>query len=409
MCRKASQQFIYIITILNVFLDELIRVRSNELHALLALPSRYFRSAMSQPNPYAVSGDDINPFEESNRPHPGSRTPPPRAQTPPRSQTPPKKSVPEFYQPTGTQGQSTSTPYDPNANHNQYGSYDPPPATNPQFQGGYQQPQYNQQRTESAPPPQYGEHPQQQQEAPPPARELATSKFWTMAFYQQFFECDTRDVLRRMGNTLVPISPPDFLLNRKWHANQNPQIAVETVETGPQEEARPDMYGPFWVCTTLWMTLAIVGNMMSKISHSHAKATGNPLVPADWSYDFTVASVACVAIYVYVCAMSLILWGIMKWKNVPVTLLDTIALYGYSMFIWLLAAILCSIPNAFAQWIICIVAGLYSLLYLLMNLWHVWKISMEAVWFFGVVLLVGICHMGMAMSFKFYFLNYDLN
>jgi hypothetical protein len=380
-----------------------------------------------------MSHGEPNPFEEATKPQ--YRTAPAPAQGPPPAYNAPGSAPPayaapnghdaapqqpQFYQTTGSQGYANSTPYNPPPAVDAYGQNAHPTAS----PTGY----YNQPHPGTQPPPGAAEAQPQTYEQPPPARDLKTSKFWELAFYRQFFDVDTVDVLRRMGNTLVPISPPDFLLFRRWHANQRNGIPVESNPTpavaDPNSPAErfPDLYGPFWICTTLWMTLAIVGNMMSRISYARTVANTVPSPPvttttglvltsapiAAWSYDFTVASVACVVIYTYCAGMSLLLWGIMKWKNVPVTLVDTVALYGYSMFIFLLVAILCAVPFTLLQWIACLVGGVWSTSYLLLNLWHIWKLKLHGVWFTGVVLLVSLMHMGIMMSFKFYFTNYAI-
>lgn len=83
-----------------------------------------------------------------------------------------------------------------------------------------------------------------------------TSKFWTLQFYQQFFNITTRQVLLRLSNTLVPINPPDFLIDRNWHWNETVEqdvrsVGSENTHAVPLEQAGvtlsrdPDLYGPF--------------------------------------------------------------------------------------------------------------------------------------------------------------------
>ncbi|KPA82975.1 hypothetical protein ABB37_02717 [Leptomonas pyrrhocoris] len=235
-----------------------------------------------------------------------------------------------------------------------------------------------------------------------------TSKFWTMEFYQQFFDVNTRQVLLRLSNTLVPLNPPDFLMDRNWHFNES-MVAGDAVEDTTLEEAgvvlsrKPDLYGPFWVCTTLWITLAVVSNIMSKIAYTRSNNNADP-----WKYDFSVASVAYVTIYLYCFVFGSLVWGIMQWKNLPATITDVVCLYGYSMFIFELVAILCMIPTSAAQWVFVMVGGAWSTAYLLINMWHMWKTTLERNWFIGLVSFVTIFHMGLTLSFKFYFFKYKM-
>ncbi|KAK7200614.1 Yip1 domain containing protein [Novymonas esmeraldas] len=238
-----------------------------------------------------------------------------------------------------------------------------------------------------------------------------TSKFWTLPFYQQFFDINTRQVLLRLSNTLVPLNPPDFLMDRNWHLNESMDAdgaGVHADESTTLEEAgvvlsrKADLYGPFWICTTLWMTLAVVSNVMSKIAYTKAQTT------TPWKYDFSVATVAYAVIYLYCFLFGAVVWGIMQWKNLPATLTDTVCLYGYSMFIFELVAILCMIPYSAAQWVFVMVGGAWSTAYLLINMWHMWKTTLERNWFIGIVAFVSVFHMGLTVSFKLYFFNYKV-
>ena len=69
---------------------------------------------------------------------------------------------------------------------------------------------------------------------------------------------DTRQVLKRMVASVLPRP-----------------VATKFLE----EEIRPkpDLYGPFWICTTLVFTTAIAGNLANYLQHE-----GNIV----WQYDF---------------------------------------------------------------------------------------------------------------------------
>lgn len=332
-------------------------------------------------NPYASA--DMDPFAEDFR-----RAPPPTQMQPVDSTPPPpggNAGAQQFYSPSGTSNQASQP-------------YVPPQAISP---GAAAQ-------QASAPP--------VQPQIDPRARELQSSKFWTIEFYQQFFDIDTKQVLLRMANTLIPMNPPDFLMDRNWHGSSGGSV-LSTRDDKVFEEAgvvlnrNPDLYGPFWITTTLWMTLAVVSNIMDKIAYERNAATivnGTTAPSAGWAYNFTMASVACVTMYTYCFGMGAIVWGLMKWKSLPVSYLDAICLYGYSMFIFLLVAILCMIPVTALQWVFVLAGGAWSTLYLLINFWTVWKVALERSWFFFVVGLVTVMHMLLSMSFKFYFMNYSL-
>lgn len=365
-------------------------------------------------NPYKEGG---NPFSNDNRQASankggGAWYDPPAADQSPSYALPAASSPGMDQQPQWSDNQQTY-----NANNN--------------AGGGQQQPQQMGQ-----PQPQWVD-PQQQlrlgMQQPP---DLVTAKFWTLEFYQQFFDVDTKDVLKRMGNVLLPLVPPDFLYDRHWHMGNLPggvmpnAISSAAAAFSSGAEKRADLYGPLWISTTVWVTLAIVGNIMGKMAHERRAAqrqvdinnivnSAPTLAPGQtrppywtpeplprWTYDFSAATIAAGVVYTFIIFMSFLVWGLMKWKNVPVGLTDALCLYGYSMFVFLLAGILCAVPVTGFQWIICILAAIWSCSYLLLNMWQLWKVSLEKPWFVGLVVLVISTQCAMTIGFKLYFFDY---
>lgn len=233
---------------------------------------------------------------------------------------------------------------------------------------------------------------------------LPTRMIWTLEFYQQFFDVDTRLVLARIANALVPTKPPDFLMNHDWRngASQQPSSAFEEMDATPMR--KPDMYGPFWISTTLWMTLAIVSNLMGQIDFNKEKHKDGK----KWHYDFTFASVACTVIYFYCFGLGCILWGLMKYHVLPISLVDTLCLYGYSLFVFFPVIFLCMIPISVLQWIFVFVGGAWSAAYLLFNLLPLWMTRLNKAWFMGMVGMVCVFTTLLTLFFKFYFLAYKL-
>ena len=67
-----------------------------------------------------------------------------------------------------------------------------------------------------------------------------------MQFYQQFFDVDTDDVMKRVLWSVLPRpggSTANFFKSKI--------------------RAKPDLYGPFWICVTLIFSMAIAGNIAS--------------------------------------------------------------------------------------------------------------------------------------------------
>ncbi|XP_063175098.1 protein YIPF2 isoform X2 [Chroicocephalus ridibundus] len=73
--------------------------------------------------------------------------------------------------------------------------------------------------------------------------------FWTFEYYQAFFDVDTQQVLERIKGSVTPLPGKNFVRHRLRN--------------------NPDLYGPFWICATLALALALSGNL----SHLAEKRT----------------------------------------------------------------------------------------------------------------------------------------
>jgi len=93
-----------------------------------------------------------------------------------------------------------------------------------------------------------------------------SAAFWTITYYQPLFDVDTVQVLNRVKGSLLPRPRGAFF---------------ELIA------ANPDLYGPFWVATTLIFAMAITGNLASYLAFV-PKMTDNGKM-GRWQYDFTQA------------------------------------------------------------------------------------------------------------------------
>lgn len=241
-----------------------------------------------------------------------------------------------------------------------------------------------------------------------------SSSLFSFGYYQQFFDVNTAQVLNRLTNAMCPVFPPDYLYGRNWHIiSETSDTAAYTQEEGSEGPVvagvklslRPDLYGPFWICTSLWITIGVISNVMSRISYAREHEGNNT---ETWMFDFVLVPVACATIYLYCFVFGSIVWGVMKWKFLPVTLTDTICLYGYSMFVFELIALLCVVPSTAFQWIIVLLGGAWSATYLIVNLWHMLKRNLSPQWFLGLVGTVAIGHLMLTLSLKLYFFRYKI-
>ena len=66
---------------------------------------------------------------------------------------------------------------------------------------------------------------------------------WQIEYYQQYFQIDTHQVIERLIASVTP-RPNKSYFNSTIRQN-------------------PDLYGPFWVCVTFIVTVAISGNIVN--------------------------------------------------------------------------------------------------------------------------------------------------
>lgn len=99
-------------------------------------------------------------------------------------------------------------------------------------------------------------------------------------------------------------------------------------------EGNPDLYGPFWIATTVVVILFLTGTISQYLAF-----TGK----THFAYDFRLLSGAAGLVYGYTAIIPLALWGILKWfGSESANVLECWALYGYANLIW--------IPVALVSW-----------------------------------------------------------
>jgi len=155
---------------------------------------------------------------------------------------------------------------------------------------------------------------------------IANHAVWNLAFYQAYFDVDTTQVVRRIKLAALPLKPT-LMAHMKDYGG--------------------DLYGPFWISTTLIFVLAIAGNL------AHYKATPEDKRAA-WHYNFSKVSVAATVIYVYatLIPLSMWIWFRIYHSNHRPNLFDIFCLYGYSLFPYAPVSLLCAFPfiDSGGQW-----------------------------------------------------------
>ncbi|KII91702.1 hypothetical protein PLICRDRAFT_518156, partial [Plicaturopsis crispa FD-325 SS-3] len=134
--------------------------------------------------------------------------------------------------------------------------------------------------------------------------------FWTVEYYQPYFDVDTKTVLKRCYSTLLPTSS-SYLSTHLTPA--------------------ADLYGPFWTLTTLIFTLFLSSSLASSIT-VYLSAPGS----AEYDYDFQLLSIAVSLVYAYGLALPILLWLALRYLGVGEwSVVEAVAVWGYGQFVWI--------------------------------------------------------------------------
>ncbi|GAA5937712.1 Yip5p [Sporobolomyces koalae] len=195
-------------------------------------------------------------------------------------------------------------------------------------------------------------------------------------FYSSWFDVDTLTVLTRCYKTLIP--KEDY---------------VNDVLSGV-----PDLYGPFWIPTTLVFSLFLTSSLISSVNAY--------LAGLEYTYDFTRLGAATSVVYTYYLGLPVLVWAAIKyWAGAsdrsPV---EIVSLYGYSSTIWILVAWLSLIPSTTARLFFVFVGTVLSLFFLVRNLYPILanapNVSARL-----LVVIVGFLHLVLAVVLYWSFLE----
>lgn len=172
--------------------------------------------------------------------------------------------------------------------------------------------------------------------------------FWTFEYYQKFFDVDTYHVKERIMGSVLPWPRKNFV---HVYLRRN-----------------PDLYGPFWICTTLVFAIAISGNISSFLMHSGDR--NQKYIP-----EFRKVTIAATAIFSYAWLVPLALWGVLLWRSnkvmnlVSYSFMEIVCVYGYSLAVYIPAVIIWIIPFAWLQWLSIVIALCLSGSVLVLTFW----------------------------------------
>ena len=160
----------------------------------------------------------------------------------------------------------------------------------------------------------------------------------SLALLQPYFDVDTRDVAGRLKLASLGVAGTGFLGSL---------------------EGKTDLYGPFWVCTTLIFVTAVSGNFAAYLGR-------DPDV--QFFYDIDKVTYSAILFYGYIVLVPTVLYWVLRVNNAPTDLFDLVSLYGYSLFLYIPTAVVCIIPSTALRWVVILAAGALTSLFLARSL-----------------------------------------
>jgi len=201
---------------------------------------------------------------------------------------------------------------------------------------------------------------------------------WNIAYYRGYFNVDTKEVGNRILRSVAPYSMSFF----------------------DSVKENPDLYGPFWIATTLIFIMAASGNFANYLHDSD-----------NFSYDFRTVTFGSGAIYGYISIIPILLWITFRWLAVSLGLVQIVCIYGYSLFVFIPIAVLCIIPIDWLRWVLIEVATFDSIVFLVMNFFpplikNNLAESKKVLGGLIIIAIVSLLHFGLGLTFKLYFFDY---
>jgi len=160
-------------------------------------------------------------------------------------------------------------------------------------------------------------------------------------------------------------------------------------------EGNPDLYGPFWIATTVVFILFLGGT----ISQYAASGEG------EFMYDFRLLTAAAGLIYGYTLVIPIALFLALKYfGSESANLLECWALYGYSNLIWIPVALISWPQIQVVKYVFVAVGFGVSAAFLLRNLYPVLSATDKQISKVLLILVV-LLHAGLAIAIKLLFFS----
>lgn len=169
--------------------------------------------------------------------------------------------------------------------------------------------------------------------------------------FQKYFDVDTKDVLWRLTNSVTGAIRGNFLATT---------------------ENSPDLYGPFWIATTLVFLTAVVSNLVSYFNHIKDENNDDDKDKEEddeeeWGADYTKLGAAAGMYYGYVFVIGLLLWLLLYCMKSDMKLSQVWCIYGYSLTMYLPISLFTMVNVSWIKGLLIAFGVIFSGTFLIMN------------------------------------------
>ncbi|KAF0976405.1 hypothetical protein FDP41_004304 [Naegleria fowleri] len=243
--------------------------------------------------------------------------------------------------------------------------------------------------------------------------------FWNIEYYIPFFNVNTTEVFLRMSKPFLFFA-------------SGGESFVAFIKRGKKQA---DLWGPFWIVTTLIVIIIMTSNIGQFInlraiggalendfnapvranstpdaSEPFRKLNGNLL---EWTTDFSLISVGATVFYAFSLLVPTLLWIMMKYKAIGVSLVETLCIYGYSFVVVIPPLVMCIFDISWLRWILIVLGFIYSAAFIIYGLFKEWKKGVtgpqDNIFLLIFVIYVFVCHLILAIFVRFYFFTFHVD
>ena len=190
-------------------------------------------------------------------------------------------------------------------------------------------------------------------------------------YFKQYFKITTKEIENRIISSLKPI---------------NNSFYEEAIN-------KPDLYGPFWIYTTLIFSIAAGGSLSKYFNDISTENFFQKFVP-----------IAGSLIYIIGFCFPLLLYFGMRIFGEKIPYFTIVCIYGYSFTCFIPVMLICSCGIGFIQWIFLLYGSINSTMFVVINFWKELQ-KYEQKKKFGLLGLIIVVQFVLLLVLKLYFFD----